>query len=853
VSRATDPPRYDVFLAYARPDERVVDRIARRLQDAGIAPWLDRWCLTAGAHWQQELADGLRAARASAVFVGPGGLGAWEREEFALALDRAAREPDYRVIPVLLPGVPDPFDPSLLPTFLALRTWVDLRQGTESADALQRLVNAVKGVPSTPRPAPAPATPCPYLGLRPFDEEDAPVFFGREAEVQRLLEKLKGRGALAVIGASGTGKSSLVRAGLVPALRRGDLPGSEHWTVRVLTPGSRPLGELAAQLSAVIGDPEIAGLADRMATEARALDLALAAALPGRAKVVWVVDQLEELFTVADRAQARAFVANLVHAIEPADGRSVGVLTLRADFYPHCVAEPRLAAVIATNPFVVAPMTRSELRVAIEAPACEAGLELEQGLADTILDDVARRPGGLPLLSHALLELWAHRRGSMLTLEGYRETGGVGGAVAQRAEAVYAALPPQEQRVARRILLRLTEPGNGTEDTRRRAAMRELIDVPAERSAVERVTAALLNARLLTASGEASERWIEVSHEALIHGWPRLRRWLDEGRDGLVIHRRLTNGAEEWERLGHDKGLVQRGHLLEETLAWRRSTDIPLNDREQAFLDASVRIRRRARARRTALQVAAAAVVVVLALLAEPELERYIVRAQATDRSPQAAFTAGPAWLGGGTAGRPRQRVLVHAFSIDLHEVTNAQYRLCVRAQRCAEPNTPASESGYREAGDRLPVVYVTALAAAAFCRWLGRRLPSEAEWERAARGTGGRRWPWGDKPATRHDANVSFGKAPSRGLVPVDDPRFPTEGVVHLVGNAREWTATPEGCPPYACERLWDGTSRVAELVRRGGSWMEGPVPVTGADATAADPSVTGADLGFRCASSND
>jgi formylglycine-generating enzyme required for sulfatase activity len=149
--------------------------------------------------------------------------------------------------------------------------------------------------------------------------------------------------------------------------------------------------------------------------------------------------------------------------------------------------------------------------------------------------------------------------------------------------------------------------------------------------------------------------------------------------------------------------------------------------------------------------------------------------------------------------------------------------------------------------------VYVTARAAAAYCRWLGRRLPSEAEWERAARGTDGRPWPWGNSRPTPADANVSFGNAPARGLVRVDDPRFATKGVVHMADNAREWTATPEGCPPYGCDRLWDGRSRVSQLVRRGGSWMEGPVPLTGADATPADPSVTGADLGFRCASPNE
>ena len=800
------------------------------------------------------MGEGLSTSGAAAVCIGAHGLGAWEREEFAVALDRAANEPGYRVIPVLLPGLPDPVDPSILPPFLALRTWVDLRGGVTSPDAFQRLVNAIKGLPPPLPPAEAADVTCPYLGLRTFEEKDAKVFFGREAEVQRLLEKLKARRALAVLGASGTGKSSLVRAGLVPALRDGALPGSDAWNIRFVIPGRRPIDELAAQLSTVVGDRDVPAIADRLMADRRTLALGLAAALPERVTVVWVVDQLEELFTVAEATQVEPFVANLEYA-SARSARSTAVLTLRADFYPRCIEHPQLATLISSNPFLVAPMTRGDLRVAIEQPARLEGVELEEGLADAILDDVERSPGALPLLEHAMVELWARRRGSLLTLEGYRAAGGVGGALAQRAEEAYAALDGSEQAVARRLLLRLTEPGHGTEDTRRRAPMHELETESDEPDVVEAVARTLVDARLLTTSGDGGERWIEVSHEALIRGWPRLREWLDEDRDSLVLHRRLTNGADEWERRGHDSGVLQRGGQLEETLLWRKREGPILNPHERAFLAASIRMRRRGTLARAAAAVGTVAVVAGLVVLAKPEVEAYFLRQEALDRSPMAAVGGGVALLGG-TGDRPRQRVRLAAFSIDRYEVTNAQYRRCVEAGHCSGPQAPSGAPTYLEAGDELPVVNVTAQQAAAFCEWLGRRLPSDAEWERAARGPRGAPWPWGRERPTSRIANLLF-EDPRPALAAIDDPRFADgvsrDGVTHMAGNAMEWTRTPASCNSYRCDAMWDGRARINSLWSRGRSWSVPPGPISGVDALPTDPNLENDDLGFRCARSSE
>jgi hypothetical protein len=226
---------------------------------------------------------GIEASRACAVFVGPSDLGAWGLQELAFALDRSARERDFRVFPVLLPGVREPFDPTVLPHVLRTRTWVDYRRGYDSQRALQELIAAVKGVPFGPSVAIEPWTGLtPYRGLQPFGEEDAELFFGRDREVQRLVEMLKGARFLAVVGASGSGKSSLVRAGLVPALRAGGLPDVTGWTVCVLEPGADPLGILAARLVSLGNGEGMQATLDALRDDPRTLHLASALALSTR-------------------------------------------------------------------------------------------------------------------------------------------------------------------------------------------------------------------------------------------------------------------------------------------------------------------------------------------------------------------------------------------------------------------------------------------------------------------------------------------------------------------------------------------------------------------------------------------
>jgi WD40 repeat protein/energy-coupling factor transporter ATP-binding protein EcfA2 len=591
--------QYDVFLSHNSQDKPAVERLARRLTDeTGLRPFLDKWHLVPGEPWQEALEEALDQSRTCAVFLGPAGLGTWENEEMRAALDIRASTPDFRVIPVLLPGARLP-ERGRLPRFLARHTWVDFRPGLDDADAFHRLVCGIQGVAPGPEGATEAEAVCPFRGLQVFDEEHACFFFGREALTQHLVEQLREDRFLAVIGPSGSGKSSLVRAGLVPQVRAGTLPASNRWPIVLFKPGPHPLQTLAAQLLPHLdggADPLAArgSLLDALAKDERGLhgtvQVALASA-PDSLRLLLVVDQFEELFTLCHDESARAkFIANLLYASAIAGGQTVAVVTMRADFFGKCAAYPDLAARLAERDVLVGPMSEEELRRAIESPAEAVGLHYEKGLVDTILSDLGNEPGTLPLLQHTLLELWERRRGGWLTTDAYRQIGGVQGALAQRADQVYARLTPVQQEAARRVMLRLTQPGEGTEDTRRRVRKSELLPTGEQAEQTEAVIQALADARLVTTTRDmaTSEEQVDVSHEALIRGWSRLREWIDEDRAGLRTHRRLTEVAIEWERNHRDESYLYRGARLAEAEEWAEAHADDPNPLEREFLEASV-------------------------------------------------------------------------------------------------------------------------------------------------------------------------------------------------------------------------------------------------------------------------
>ena len=424
---------------------------------------------------------------------------------------------------------------------------------------------------------------CPFKGLASFEVADAPYFFGREQLVAQLVARLVGAPMLGVIGPSGSGKSSVVQAGLLPALAGGVLPGSEGWRQVVLRPGEQPMRAMEA--AAGIGNAE---------------------------RFVLAVDQFEEVFTACrDEQQRKDFIDELVRL---AHGNGAIVLAIRADQYGHCAEYAELSALLAANQVLVGAMGRKELLRAVECPAERAGLRVDPALSDALLDDVEGEPGALPLLSAALLELWQQREGRRLTKAAYERTGGVQGAVARLGEDAFRKLDAEQQNTARGVLMALVTESSAGAVERRRIPLREL---EIERSEdVRGVVEVLTDDRLLT----LSEGSVEVAHEALLREWPRLRSWIDEDRERIRIHRSLRAAAKDW--LAHDRNedwLYRGSHLLE-AREWEQHGGLGLAGDEREFLAASrahARRDRTARRRRVAVAFAAlASALVVITLVA---------------------------------------------------------------------------------------------------------------------------------------------------------------------------------------------------------------------------------------------
>jgi DNA-binding SARP family transcriptional activator/class 3 adenylate cyclase/ABC-type glycerol-3-phosphate transport system substrate-binding protein/type II secretory pathway predicted ATPase ExeA len=440
----------------------------------------------------------------------------------------------------------------------------------------------------------------PYKGLHAFAEADADDFFGRDALVDRLVarmsESVDGSRFLAVVGPSGSGKSSVVRAGLIPTLRAGALPGSDRWFYVEMLPGGHPMEELEAALQRIAVDPP-QGMLDLLERSERGLVQLVDRLLPDDgSELVLVVDQLEEVFTMVEEEHTRdQFLQSLVAATQDRGSRLRVVVTLRADFYDRPLSLPGLAELMRTRLETVTPLTAEELERAIGGPAARVGVVPELALVAEMVADVSDRPGALPLLQYALTELFERRRGRALTLEAYREIGGVSGALARRAEELYEAMGEPEREAARQLFLRLVISGDGPSDTRRLVPRAELLSVDVDRRAMERVIDTFGRHRLLSFDRDPATRGptVEVAHEALLRSWDRLRIWIDGARDDLRQHRRLSGAATDWEASGRDPGMLLRGRRLEELRAWEASTELALSRDEEEYLAASARDRDR--------------------------------------------------------------------------------------------------------------------------------------------------------------------------------------------------------------------------------------------------------------------
>ena len=469
--------------------------------------------------------------------------------------------------------------------------------------------------------APAPAVVCPFKGLAAFESSDAEFFCGRDRIVSELIARLAEWPLVGILGPSGIGKSSLLRAGVLPALRAGALPGSAGWRQVLVRPGKHPARELERALG---GDPE------RVVGE-----------LGRGERIVVAVDQLEDLFTVCeDDFLRREFLERLVALAGDHERRVLLLCTLRADFYGRLSVYPRFAELLSRSHALVGPMARAELREAIEQPAARAGLEVEDGLVEVLLTEVADEPGSLPLLSTTMLELWQARDGRVLRLQDYRATGGVRSGVARIAESAYTRLSESEQRAARDLLLRLADIGEGSPE-RRLVPLSEVKVI----SGAPRVLAALTDARLLTVGAGT----VELSHEALLREWPRYRAWLEEDRVVRQVHAHLRVAAREWDAHGRDPGDLYRGARLAAALEFRAQHADRIARLERDFVSASQLEtdreagRQRIQNRRLRALLVAGAVLLVLTVVAGVVA---VVGQQRASKNAQLADAAARAALG---------------------------------------------------------------------------------------------------------------------------------------------------------------------------------------------------------------
>ncbi len=496
-------------------------------------------------------------------------------------------------------------------------------------DALEAAFSGQRG--ATPRRGRVTATAIghsernPYKGLAAFTEADAPDFFGRARLVDQLLALLRRDGPsgriIAVVGPSGIGKSSVVRAGLLPALRRGAVHGSDRWFVATMLPGNDPFEELAPALLRVAVSPPPSNLASLLAEDSRGLTRIVKAIVPDGSGLLLVIDQFEEIFTLAtDELVRRRFLAALEHAVTDLRCPLRVVLTLRADFYDRPLRYGDFARLLRDGTVPVLPLAADELERAIAEPAGRAGVELESGLLSRIVTDVADQPAALPILQYALTQLFDQRASGMLTVSAYDRLGGVSGALAQRAEQLLEESGPQDAAAARRLFGRLITLGEGVEDTRRRVLRTDAGTDPATNAAIERFGAA----RLLSFDRDplSREPTVEVSHEALIRAWPRLRQWLDEDREQLRTHRHLSEAATAWVQRGREPGELYRAGRLDTAADWQATHTGDLNDTEAEFLAASLALRDREQSdlrranRRLRTRLIAVAALAVVALIA---------------------------------------------------------------------------------------------------------------------------------------------------------------------------------------------------------------------------------------------
>lgn len=594
------PPIPDrVFVSYSRKNSAFALRLVSELSGSGLRVWFDRAKIRGGEEWWRSIEQGIALADFVILCLSPDSA----RSEVAQREIITARAKEKLIVPVMLEPCLELLKSS---EFESIRWLADLHILDFSTPEQfgKSYLDLLKSLPGFSPPdeyyeADPEKIINPYRGLEAFQERDSSYFIGRETETEELLRRLRGdKRLLAVVGASGSGKSSLVRAGLIPQIHS----ASDHlalWQVMILIPRSSPLQTLAESFSQRL-EVSTESLYQQLRSRPEALSSVvhdLLRGMPEGARCLLVIDQFEEVFA---SPEAGAFVALITHALLDSEGQTRIVLTMRSDFFERLSAYPEFAQQISDNLFIVGELSPEALRRTIEVPARRAQLRFEEGLVDQILEEVRAQPGSLPLLQYALKELTERREGFLLSRGAYERIGGVQGALTTRADQIYDSLSEAQQRLMRRLLLRLVEVGKDTV-TRRRAERAELRfeDVPeAEVQAVlDRLTHR--EARLLTVSapiGDAdhsddSQVLITLSHEALIRSWGRFQEWIESSQEALRLEAALRRAEQEWITSAQDSAFLLRGSRLTRAREWLQSADSPPQPLK-VYIEASSEFRR---------------------------------------------------------------------------------------------------------------------------------------------------------------------------------------------------------------------------------------------------------------------
>lgn len=867
------PNQFDVFLSYHWRDHAHVEALATRLRKQNLTVFLDRWYLTPGQSWPKELEVTLARCRAVAVCIGQGEMGPWQQREQYLALERqvaAERQGQtFPVIPVLLPGAEPPLG------FLSQNTWIDFRTHVDDHVLLATLISAIHGQPPGPDAKESVretlATVCPYRGLLYFREEDAPFFFGREAAIAQLTSAVQQHNLVAVVGASGSGKSSVVRAGLVPELRKSR---DRVWEVVTLVPTDRPVHALAAILMPLLEPDmtetdrmiELNKLADALLSQSiklrEVVDRVLAKQ-PGTDRLLLIADQWEELFTLCkDDAARRCFIDNILEAT--AATKLSAVLTLRGDFFGRAITDYRpLSDRVQGAQVNLGPMKREELCLAIEEPAKKVGLTFEAGLVDLMLEQANDEPGHLPLLEFVLRQLWEQRRGGELHHEAYRKMGQLEGAIAAKADAIFNRLSLDDRRRVQQIFLRLVRPGEGEADTRRRATSTEL------GAEAQGLVKTLADERLVVTSRMVGsvEDTVEVSHEALVRHWAHLKGWVEADRQFLVWQQRLNVMKKEWDAGQRSADLLLRGLPLREALDWLTKKSEYFSPEERLFVTVS---RKRTQRNRMGVGAIAGFVLLVMgmiiwlwgysrdqALLKVQSLFMSIHLEPELQTVAAGSFQQGDIHERGQADEKPVHEVTITSFAMGKFEVTFEEYDRFAVDERRFFP----SDQGWGRG--RRPVINVSWDEAKAYAAWLsektkkGYRLPTESEWEYAARSQGGDNlWAGTSNEEKLKDYAVYAENSQAR-TAPVgqDKGRKPnTIGLYDMSGNVLEWVEdcwhrTYEHAPSDSTAWLEANGGNCQERVIRGGSWGLRPVGLRTSDRSRNDAGRRYDSIGFRLA----